>query len=96
MENPGAHEGGSKLSGQDPAPGRGRHVSRRRSAGGEGVECTKAQTAVAPRKEKGTATKADPRFHDKLTVSYPCGLLFFPSVSPREASHIAHGQRRIA
>jgi len=39
-----------------PAPDRARHASRRRSLGGECVECTAARPAAVPRKEKGTAT----------------------------------------
>jgi hypothetical protein len=39
-----------------PGPDRARHASRRRSPGGEGVECTVAQTAVAPREGAKTAT----------------------------------------
>jgi hypothetical protein len=39
-----------------PVPDRERHASPRRLSGGGGVECTVAQTVVAPRKEKGTAT----------------------------------------
>jgi hypothetical protein len=39
-----------------PRPGRARHASRHPSPGGAGVECTVAQTVVAPRKGARTAT----------------------------------------
>jgi hypothetical protein len=40
----------------EPRPGRAIHASRHRSPGGEGAECTGAQTAVALRKGQGMAT----------------------------------------